>query len=250
MSNTYNPWPIGKVPVALQRREPEMVRALGYHFDDHRELVTIFENKVAQFAGSKYAVAVDCCTHAIELSFRYLIHKKELDPYDTLDTGQVLLVPTQTYVSAALVPIHLGFYIVYDDIKWSGGYYYQTGIGFINERTRIFDGAVRWKRGMYEGNNSLHCLSFQIKKTIPIGRGGMILTDDKEAADWLKLASYDGRDLTLPYDHPDHVKMNGYHYYMPPECAARGILLMHSIKQEGDSADWSNYPDVKKMLKL
>ena len=32
-------------------------------FDKIREL----ENKIAEFYGSPYAVAVDCCTHAIEI---------------------------------------------------------------------------------------------------------------------------------------------------------------------------------------
>ena len=30
-----------------------------------------FENKVAEFFGAPYAVAVDSCTHGIELSLRY-----------------------------------------------------------------------------------------------------------------------------------------------------------------------------------
>jgi len=30
-----------------------------------------FEKAIAKFYGSTFAVAVDCCTHAIELSLRY-----------------------------------------------------------------------------------------------------------------------------------------------------------------------------------
>ena len=33
------------------------------------------------------------------------------------------------------------------------------------------------------------------KKKIPIGRGGAILTNDKKAYQWLKMARYDGRDI-------------------------------------------------------
>ena len=33
--------------------------------------VTKFENKIAEFFGSPYAVAVDCCTHGIELCLRH-----------------------------------------------------------------------------------------------------------------------------------------------------------------------------------
>ena len=35
------------------------------------EVVEKFENKLAKFFGSPYAVAVDCCTHGIELCLRY-----------------------------------------------------------------------------------------------------------------------------------------------------------------------------------
>ena len=52
---------------------------------------------------------------------------------------------------------------------------------------------------MYVGNDAIQVVSFQIKKRIPIGRGGMILTDSKDAYDWFKYASYDGRDLRKYY---------------------------------------------------
>lgn len=233
----YTSWPLGIIPERLQRPEIRELRESGYEYNDPREVVTLFENKVAEFAGSKYAVAVDCCTHAMELSLRYLINIGELS------TRSTIYIPANTYVSIFWMLKQLGFSVrANEDDQWEG--LYQLGV------TRVYDSAVRWKKKMYVGSNSLQCLSFQIKKTLCIGRGGMILTDDKEAVDWLRLASYDGRDLSLPYDHPYHVKMNGYHYYMTPEDAARGILLMDQIKTEGDSAGWENYPDLRKMLKL
>lgn len=230
---TYNPWPNGKVPKHLQRIELEQLKERGYKFDDPREIVAMFEEKVAKFAGSKYAVSVDCCTHAIELSFRYLIHKDPSFIYSEIGC------PKHTYISAALVPMHLGFNVYFEDNEWEGAYNY-TG-------TNIIDGAVLWERGMYS-SGTLHCISMQIKKVIPIGRGGIILTDDKDAYEWLKLASYDGRDLNLPYDDPNHVKMHGWHYYLDPESCARGIILMDEIKQEGNTGTWDSYPDVTKML--
>ncbi len=236
MGTSYNPWPLGQLPKAMQRREPEMVRAAGYHWDDPRELLTLFERKVADFAGAKYAVAVDCCTHAMELSIRYLLKTGEFG-----DRSQIYM-PVNTYVSCVQMLYSLGIYPCLLNEEWSG-IYQLAG-------TRVWDGAVRWKQGMYIGDDALHCLSFQIKKTIPIGRGGMVLTDDKAAADWIRLASYDGRDLSLAYDHPHHVKIYGFHYYMTPEDAARGILLMDMKPAEGDSASWENYPDVQKMLRL
>ena len=44
----------------------------GYQVSDPWDVVQIFENKVAEYAGSKYAVAVDSCTNAIFLCLKYL----------------------------------------------------------------------------------------------------------------------------------------------------------------------------------
>ena len=45
-----------------------------------------FECQIASFFGSPYAVATDCCTHAVELCLRRA-------------APQALIVPTRTYIS-------------------------------------------------------------------------------------------------------------------------------------------------------
>ena len=50
------------------------------------EVVMEFEKKIAKFYGSPYAVAVDCCTHAIELCLRY-------------QNLSYINVPKRTYIS-------------------------------------------------------------------------------------------------------------------------------------------------------
>jgi dTDP-4-amino-4,6-dideoxygalactose transaminase len=105
---------------------------------------------------------------------------------------------------------------------------------------------------MYISQNALQVISFQIKKRIPIGKGGVILTDDPTAAKWIKLASYDGRDLTSPYTDENHFHMKGYHMYMTPEDAARGIILMDATPEvNDDSGGHLNYTDLSqnKILK-
>jgi dTDP-4-amino-4,6-dideoxygalactose transaminase len=98
---------------------------------------------------------------------------------------------------------------------------------------------------MYFGGNALQTLSFQIKKRLPIGKGGAILTDSLEAYNWLKLASYDGRDLNTPYTSNEHFQMLGWHFYMTPEDAARGILLLDQIPDDNpDTMDSNHYPDL------
>lgn len=229
----YNSWPIGKLPQEFRRSEPEMIRE-KYQWDDARDIVSIFENKVAEFAGAKYAISVDCCSHAIFLSLKYLMHSLRLLPKDSI------FIPTHTYCSVPMQIIHAGLIPKFYDISWRGAYQLI--------RSCVWDAAVRWTKGMYIPD-SLMCLSFQIKKRVPIGRGGMILTDDPDAAAWLKLASYDGRNLTTPYDSPEHISMVGWHMYMTPEDAARGILLMDQVPEENeDSAGWENYPDISAMF--
>ena len=45
------------------------------------EIVKEFENNIAQFFGAPYAVAVDSCTHGIELCLRLTNTKKITVPY-------------------------------------------------------------------------------------------------------------------------------------------------------------------------
>lgn len=242
MEKIYNPWPLGKVPKELQRPELDKLKEFGYKFNDPREVIDIFEKKVAEFAGSKYAVSVDCCSHALFLCLKYA-QDYMLDEYEDEDeeTVDVITIPNRTYVSVPMQIIHAGFDVDFEDLMWSGIYQLKP--------FKIYDGAVRWTKGMYVGNDALQTVSFQIKKRIPIGKGGMILTDNFDAYNVLKLMTYDGRDLKLPYDHPEHVKTLGYHMYMTPEDAARGIILMDQTPEVNeDSGNNTSYPDVQKMM--
>jgi len=231
---TYNPWPLGKLTPEQRRTEPEQIRELGYEWTDAREIVTMFEQEVAGFFGAPYAVAVDCCSNAIFLSLMYDKHT------GYVKDGAKVYIPRHTYVSVPMQIVHAGLVPMYMDFPWKGYYPLYD--------THVIDAAVIWQHNAYV-LGSMMCLSFQIKKAIPIGKGGMILTDSKDAYDWLKLASYDGRDLNTPYDDPRHVKMVGWHMYMTPEDAARGLLLMHDVGDKGAYMGSDNYPDVGQMMK-
>ncbi len=227
----YNPFPLGQIPVELQRPELHILKAMGYTWGDNREVIDIFEKKLADFWGSKYAVTVDCCTHAVELSLMYLLHKK------LINSGTIHKIPARTYVSIPMTLEKIGLKYSLEDIEWEGKY----RIG----ETAVIDAAVTWEKGGYVAD-SLMCLSMQIKKFIPIGRGGAILTNDYEAYKTLKFLSYDGRDLSTPYTSKDHIKLNGRHYYMSVEDAARGIILMDQRNESRINYGCSgNYPDIR-----
>jgi hypothetical protein len=230
----YNPWPLGKLKSEFKRSEPELLRQLGYDWDDPRDIVDIWERKVADYWGAKYAISTDCCSHAIFLSLQYLLSTGDLEP------STEVIVPRHTYVSVPMQILHSGLKVRFKDISWTGYYRFDP--------TPVIDAAVMWEEGGYI-KDSLMCLSCQIKKAIPIGRGGIILTDNSNAAQWLKLASYDGRDLTTPYDTSGHVKMIGWHYYQTPEDCARGIILMDQIGNIGKYMGDKDYPDVSLMIK-
>lgn len=233
----YNPWPLGALPEAWQRPEPGIIRDMGYEWDDPRDIVGIFEEKLARFAGSKYAVSVDCCTHSIFLSLKYRQYCSESD---FLGGDGVVSIPDNTYVSVPMQILHAGLTPRFVREEWSGQY--ELGA------TGIVDGAGRFTSDMYAGGEILHTLSFQIKKRLPIGRGGAILTNSSEAYTWLKLATYDGRDLQTPYTSSGHVSVLGWHYYMTPEDAARGIWLMDQLpKSMPDTMGSRNYPSLSQM---
>lgn len=228
---TYNSWPLGGLPKDWQRPEPDLLKTQGYNWDDPRDIITIFEKKLAQYANSRYAVVVDCCSNAIFLSLQYRIFQ------GMLSVGQNVVIPEQTYVSVPMQLMHSKLKPVLENRAWSGIY------ELIN--ADIFDSAARFTSGMYVGENFLQTLSFQIKKRLPIGKGGAILTNSKEAYTWLKFASYDGRNLDSPYTSADHIEQIGWHYYMTPEDAARGILLMDKLPLiNEDTMTFENYPSL------
>ena len=223
----YKSWPLGQLPPEFQRPELDQLKKNGYKFSDPREVVDIFEKKVAKFAGAKYGIAVDCCSHGLFLSLKWY---KDVMKMIT----EHIHIPRYTYCSVPMQIIHAGFKPVFEDVTWSGIYQLRP--------FDIWDGAVRWTQGMYK--SGFHIVSFQLKKRIPIGRGGMILTNDIKAADWLRKMTYDGRDLTISYM-DDDFEHCGYHYYMTPEDAARGILLMDQVpKKNLDSGNNRTYSDL------
>ena len=201
------------------------IEPLGYKEDDPWDVVDAFEKMVAEYAGSKYAVAVDNCTNAIFLCLKYLNPKQK-----------IIDLPAKTYVSVPQIVIHAGYQPHFVDYEWDG--MYQLG------STPIIDSATQFKKGMYLPNYYM-CLSFHLKKILNIGKGGMILTDDENAYKWFKKARYEGRDITVKYD-DDNIDMLGWNMYMPPEQAAYGIELFLKLPEENPNCGGSKkYPDVR-----
>ena len=189
------------------------------------EPIKIFEDKIADFFGSPYAVAVDCCTHALELCLR--MHQVEH-----------YTVPKRTYISVPFLANKLGISFDWREEEWQD-YYYLGG-------TNIVDAAVLWKRDGYIPN-TLMCVSFQYRKHLNLGRGGIILTDDKKSAILLKKMSYDGRLPDIPWRDQD-IDTFGFHYYMTPETAILGLeKIEKAIETPPRKWTTNDWPDLTKM---
>lgn len=195
------------------------------------QVVRDFEQEVASWAGAKYGIAVESCCMAIFLCLKYL-------------KPRVVSIPRHTYPGVAMAIVNAGCELEFWDgniLSWEEGQYTLLG-------TTIVDSALRFKKGMYFSDSTQYwyqCLSFHYKKHLPIGRGGMILTNNKEAVEWLKMARFDGRKEIPLLE--DNATIIGWNAYMTPEQAARGLALFESIKDK-DIPDLKvadqNYPDL------
>ena len=92
------------------------------------------------------------------------------------------------------------------------------------------------------------CVSFQFKKHLSLGRGGIILTDNEKASKILKKMSYDGREVNdVPWVKQD-IEMMGYHYYMTPETAKLGLeKLPDAIASPARIWDINEWADLTQM---
>ena len=201
-----------------------LLKDQDFEISDPWDIVDAFEKIIAKYSGSKYGISCDSCTNAMFMCLKYLNAKG------------VITIPNKTYLSVPGLIIHAGCQVNFADIEWSGTFQLKP--------YPVVDGATRFTKGMYE-KDTFHCLSFHIKKILPICKGGMILTDDKDASDWLKLARYEGRNNRIEHNVIDNIEVLGWNYYMPPEQAARGILLFEDLPDinEDSGGSWS-YKDL------
>jgi dTDP-4-amino-4,6-dideoxygalactose transaminase len=179
------------------------------------KVITVFEEIIADYCGSKYAVSVDNATNGLFLCLKYLQVE-----------GQEITIPARTFMSVPCTIIQTENKVKFDhnhpsiEGKKLRGEYQLSPLP-------IWDSALTFRKGMYR-KGQFQCLSFSgPRKFLKLGKGGMILTDDKKAYDWLKRASYFGR---RHIDHTvDHFDMLGWNFYMLPEIAARGAVLMSAV---------------------
>jgi len=189
------------------------------------KIVQMFEEEVAEYTGAPYAVSVDSCTNALFLSCKFL------------EVSEVT-IPSQTYLSVPMSIVQAGGEVVFDKTAktnhWQGMYQLKP--------YPIYDSAKRFTSNMYQKGTYM-CLSFHIKKSLGIGKGGMILTDNIDAVNWFKKARYEGRSEKFYKE--DNITSMGWNMYMTPQEAAHGLCLMQNYPEHvSDVTEINGYRDL------
>lgn len=195
---------------------------------NEHEITREFENILCEYTGAPYAVAVDNCCNALFLCLRYIVNEGDWK-------GDKIKIPKHTYIGVPYAIQAAGFVPKGDESPAILTGKYQLA------PYPIWDNALLLTANMYM-SGQFQCLSFTGPyKTLRIGKGGMILTDNEEAATWLRRASFSGRNY-VSYHNDTFTMPEGYNFYLHPMLAALGVQMMRGLAT--DNAPLSiSYPD-------
>jgi dTDP-4-amino-4,6-dideoxygalactose transaminase len=192
-----------------------------------------FEKMLCDYTGAPYCVTVDNQSNALFLALMYE-KVKDLE----------ITIPSRTYPSVPCEIIHAGAKVKFRTVEG------KTIKGAYRlEPTNVWDSALRFTSNMYMPGQHM-CISFTGPyKHFKLSKGGAILTDNLDAYLWFKRARYSGR-RECSY-HTDYFDMLGWNFYMMPELAARGCLLMNQFYNiDGSPKENPDlelpYPDLSK----
>jgi dTDP-4-amino-4,6-dideoxygalactose transaminase len=192
-----------------------------------------FEKELSDYTGAPYVITVDNQSNALFLSLMY-----------EKISGVEIEIPSRTYPSVPCEIIHAGGKVRFKQVKGKtlkGSYQLSP--------TKVWDSALTFTYNMYKPNTHM-CISFTGPyKHFKLSKGGAILTDNYDAHLWFKRARYSGRRECSYHD--DHFDMLGWNFYMMPELAARGVLLMKQFYNIDGSPKHNEdlelpYPDLSK----
>ena len=188
--------------------------------------IFIFEEELARFSGSPYAIATCSCTQAIELCMRVL-------------SPSYIEFSCYTYMGIIMLLKNLDIKFKMIPEKWHGMYEFK-GCG-------VWDSARCFKPNMYIPNSYI-CLSFGENKPLDLGRGGAILLDNKEMYDKLNMLRFDGKDVSFdPWISQRNFDV-GYHYKMNNRESIIALQKLNEFKTKNDfSHDHTQYRDCRNM---
>ena len=231
-----------------------------------------FEQILSSYAGAKYAIAVNSCTAALHLSMIAV----------GIGPGDEVIIPAMTFCATANAIIHTGAKPVFVDVKKStmniDPVFIEKAItkktkaiipvhfaGRPCEMDQILKIAKKHKLLIIEdaahaigaeyynkkiGNiGDATCFSFYVTKNITTAEGGMIITNNKNFADKIKIYSLHGltKDAWNRYSDEGYkhyqVVYSGFKYNMTDIQASLGIHQMKKIKKYQKIRDkyWKMY---------
>jgi len=197
-----------------------------------------FEKILGEDTGAPYVVTLDNMSNALFLSLYY-----EKNVKNSIINNKIT-IPSRTYPSVPCEIIHAGLKVDFSPVEGRTikGAYQLIG-------SNVWDSALRFTGDMYIPNSHM-CISFTGPyKHFKLSKGGAILTDSLDAYHWFKRARYSGRRECSYHD--DYFDMLGWNFYMMPELAARGLLLMNQFynldgtKKQNQDLELP-YPDLSK----
>lgn len=207
------------------------------------DITNEFEKQLGDYTGAPYVVTVDNQSNGLFLALYYENNIKKSIKTDTIT------IPNRTYPSVPCEIIHAGLKVKfsknYSNLNEEKG----TLSGAYNlDGSNVWDSALSFTTNMYKKGTHM-CVSFTGPyKHFKLSKGGAILTDSHEAYLWFKRARYSGRRECSYHD--DNLDMLGWNFYMMPELAARGLLLMNQF-YKGETPKHNEdlempYPDLSK----
>lgn len=218
-----------------------------------------FEEKFAQYVGSKYAVAVSNCTTALQLSLLV----------GGIKPGDEVIVPSLSYIATANCVVHVGATPVFAEVNSDFNLdledvrkkvtpktkaiilVHQIGMpaeideftAFCKEQKILLveDAAcavgAEYKGKKIGSHSDFVCFSFHPRKVITTGDGGMITSPNQKYTERLKLLRQHGMSINDRVRHnakkvmmEEHVEI-GYNFRMTDIQAAVGIKQL-------DRLDW------------
>lgn len=238
-----------------------------------------FEQMFREYKGSKFAMALNSCTAALHLSMLAI----DLKP------GDEVIVPTMTFAATANAVIHAGGVPVFADcekdtmnispedierkitnktratipVHFAGRPCNMDAVMSIAKRhkLKVIEDCAHAIETEYHGRKTgtfgdLGCFSFYATKNIVTGEGGMVITDNEECANRIKVLGLHGmskdawkRFSDEGYKHYQ-VVYAGFKYNMMDIQAAIGIHQLSRIDKYWKRREqiWNRYNEAFKGL--
>ena len=245
-------------PQILEQEIEEVVDALRSGWIGMGPRVAAFEADFGQYAGSGEAIAVSSCTAALHLAMIAC----------GIGPGDEVIVPAMTFVATANAVVHAGGIPVLADVDRDGCLVPESAAAMITERTRaivpvhfagracrmdeilelaadhgldVVEDCAHAIETLHHGRHAgtlgrFGAFSFYATKNVVTAEGGMITTDDEDAAARLRRLALHGlsagawkRFSDEGYRHYELVEP-GFKYTMTDLQAALGIHQLRRVE--------------------